>query len=100
VVNITDPVEIRSDSDSRERPAFLIEGEIMEMTKKELIDSIQAMTKQLNREMIEVQIRLYGILWLLVEQAVISEGRAQELAKVPLRKMIDECLQYRASLEE
>jgi hypothetical protein len=48
----------------------------------------------------EAQIRLYGVLWLLVEEEVISEGKTRELAGYPLHKMIDECLQYRQALEE
>jgi hypothetical protein len=55
---------------------------------------------RINQDRIEAQIRLYGILWLLVEETVISEGKARELAKYPLHKMIDECLQYRQSLED
>jgi hypothetical protein len=55
---------------------------------------------RINKDRIEAQIRLYGILWLLVEETVISEGKARELAKYSLHEMIDECLQYRQSLED
>lgn len=43
----------------------------------------------------EAKIRLYGVLWLLVEQEIISQGKAMELAKRSLQDMIKECLQYR-----
>lgn len=43
----------------------------------------------------EAKIRLYGVLWLLVEQEIISQDRAMELAKHSLQDMISECLKYR-----
>ena len=61
--------------------------------------SLSVMFAQLHQERLEAKIRLYGILWLLVEQEVISEGKARELTKRPLREMIDECLKYRETTE-
>lgn len=53
---------------------------------------------ELKKNADEAKIRLYGGLWLLVEDEVISEGKARELGNMPLHKMIDQCLEYRARI--
>ena len=40
------------------------------------------------REKREAEIRLYGVLWYLVECEIISQGKAMELAHKPLYKII------------
>lgn len=58
-------------------------------------DGITMMMTRLHKEATEARIRLYGVLWLLVEQEIISKGKARELSSRPLHEMIGECIQYR-----
>lgn len=52
---------------------------------------------QLEREREELQIRLYGVLWKLVLDEVISESKARELADMTpeeFRDMLEEIINY------
>lgn len=50
---------------------------------------------KLDREKREAEIRLYGVLWYLVEHKIISQGKAMELARKPLGDIIGECIKWR-----
>lgn len=50
---------------------------------------------KLDREKREAEIRLYGVLWYLVECEIISQGKAIELAHKSLHDIIDACLEWR-----
>ena len=50
---------------------------------------------KLDREKREAEIRLYGVLWYLVECEIISQGKAMELAHKSLHDIIDACLEWR-----
>lgn len=50
---------------------------------------------KLDREKREAEIRLYGVLWYLVEHEIISQGKAMELARKSLHDIIDACLEWR-----
>ena len=71
-----------------------------EVVMKEEKESLGMTFVRLSKDAEESRIRLYGVLWLLVEQEMISAGRAYELGDMPLHKMIDQCMEYRASFEE
>lgn len=49
---------------------------------------------RISKELDEAKIRLYGVLWYLWENEIISEGKARELGKRDLRKMIQDCLDH------
>lgn len=59
------------------------------------VNSIAIMFSKWDREKREAEIRLYGVLWYLVECEIISQGKAMELAHKPLYKIIDECMEWR-----
>ena len=61
-----------------------------EMTKA----SLGMIVSKMIAEAREAKLRLYGVLWLLVEQEIISTGKATELGKKPLHEMIGECLRW------
>lgn len=50
---------------------------------------------KLDREKREAEIRLYGVLWYLVEHEIISQGKAMELARKSLDDIICECIKLR-----
>lgn len=58
-------------------------------------DNVGLIFAKLDREKREAEIRLYGVLWYLWENEVISQGKALELAHKPLNDMIDECVKFR-----
>lgn len=49
----------------------------------------------IHRQRREAEIRLYGVLWYLVENEIISQGKALELSSKPLADLIDECIKFR-----
>lgn len=65
------------------------------INREPMSDGITMVMTRLHKEATEARIRLYGVLWLLVEQEIISEGKARELSTRPLREMIEECMSYR-----
>lgn len=74
--------------------------------RKSLIDDysqekgVGLCVSRLNNELIEAKIRLYGVLWYLCENEIISEGKARELGKRDLRKMIGDCLEHQSISNE
>ena len=58
-------------------------------------DNVGMIFANMDREKREAEIRLYGVLWYLWENEVISQGKALELAHKPLNDMIDECVKFR-----
>lgn len=62
--------------------------------------SITLKFAELKRAADEAQIRLYGVLWFLVQHEIISEARARELGNMPLHKMIDQCVKYLERTED
>ena len=58
-------------------------------------DNVGMFFVNLSREKREAEIRLYGVLWYLVENEIISQGKAIELAHKPLGDIIGECIEWR-----
>lgn len=56
-------------------------------------DSLGLTFFRIKKEAMEAKIRLYGVLWYLWENGLISEGKARELGKRDLGEMIQECLE-------
>lgn len=57
--------------------------------------NISILFAKLDREKREAEIRLYGVLWYLVEYEIISQGKAMELARKSLGDIIGECIKWR-----
>lgn len=58
-------------------------------------DNVGMIFANLDRQKREAEIRLYGVLWYLWENEIISQGKAMELAHKPLNDIIVECLKIR-----